>query len=67
LSEKYFPIINWLRDYRRENLRGDMAAGLTVAVMLVPQAMAYAMLAGLPPVVGLYASTLLGCMLQRFQ
>ena len=55
---KYFPIINWLRDYRRENLRGDMAAGLTVAVMLVPQAMAYAMLAGLPPVVGLYASTL---------
>ena len=35
-----------------------MAAGLTVAVMLVPQAMAYAMLAGLPPVVGLYASTL---------
>lgn len=35
-----------------------MSAGLTVAVMLVPQAMAYAMLAGLPPVVGLYASTL---------
>jgi len=58
LSEKYFPIINWLKDYRRENLRGDMSAGLTVAVMLVPQAMAYAMLAGLPPVVGLYASTL---------
>ena len=58
MSEKYFPIINWLKDYRRENLRGDMSAGLTVAVMLVPQAMAYAMLAGLPPVVGLYASTL---------
>jgi SulP family sulfate permease len=58
LVEKYFPIINWLRDYRKANLRGDLAAGLTVAVMLVPQAMAYAMLAGLPPVIGLYASTL---------
>ena len=56
--EKYFPIIKWLRDYHKANLRGDLAAGLTVAVMLVPQAMAYAVLAGLPPVVGLYASTL---------
>lgn len=55
---KYFPIISWLRDYSKVNLRGDITAGLTVAVMLVPQAMAYAMLAGLPPVVGLYASTL---------
>lgn len=55
---KYFPVIDWLRDYRKANLRGDLAAGLTVAVMLVPQAMAYAMLAGLPPVIGLYASTL---------
>jgi sulfate permease, SulP family len=42
---------------RREDLSGDLSAGLTVAVMLVPQGMAYAMLAGLPPVVGLYAST----------
>ncbi|HOM59342.1 MAG TPA: SulP family inorganic anion transporter, partial [Kiritimatiellia bacterium] len=38
-------------------MRKDCIAGLVVAVMLVPQAMAYAMLAGLPPVVGLYAST----------
>ena len=56
--EKAFPIIGWLRGYQRASLRGDVAAGLTVAVMLVPQAMAYAMLAGLSPVVGLYASTL---------
>ncbi|MFC1780835.1 SulP family inorganic anion transporter [Planctomycetota bacterium] len=54
----YFPILAWLRYYDKMNLRGDLTAGLTVAVMLVPQAMAYAMLAGLPPVVGLYASTL---------
>jgi len=58
MLEKFIPIINWLGDYHKVNLRGDLAAGLTVAVMLVPQAMAYAMLAGLPPVVGLYASTL---------
>ena len=44
--------------YGGSNVRADAAAGLTVAVMLVPQAMAYAMLAGLPPVVGLYAATL---------
>jgi SulP family sulfate permease len=58
MLKKYFPIFTWLLNYQKVNLRGDLAAGLTVAVMLVPQAMAYAMLAGLPPVVGLYASTL---------
>jgi sulfate permease, SulP family len=55
--ENWVPAWGWLRRYRRDDLRGDASAGLTVAVMLVPQAMAYAMLAGLPPVVGLYAST----------
>jgi sulfate permease, SulP family len=55
--EEWIPAWGWLRHYRRADLRGDLTAGLTVAVMLVPQGMAYAMLAGLPPVVGLYAST----------
>lgn len=50
------PLVARLRRYRREALGGDVAAGLTTAVLLIPQAMAYAMLAGLPPVVGLYAS-----------
>ena len=49
-------IPSWLREYDRQDLRPDLTAGLTVAVMLVPQGMAYAMLAGLPPIVGLYAS-----------
>lgn len=49
---------HWLADYRSTNLRYDLAAGLTVAVLLVPQSMAYALLGGLPPVVGLYASFL---------
>lgn len=50
--------MGWLGSYRREDLPGDLTAGLTTAVMLVPQGMAYAMLAGLPPVAGLYASTI---------
>ncbi|NND64525.1 MAG: sulfate permease [Gammaproteobacteria bacterium] len=54
--EKIFPIVKWLRSYERHKFFGDSLAGLIVAIMLVPQAMAYALLAGLPPQVGLYAS-----------
>jgi len=53
---RLLPLLGWLRTYDRATLRHDMIAGLTVAVMLVPQSMAYAALAGLPPVAGLYAS-----------
>ena len=48
----------WLRQYHRADLPGDITAGIVVAIMLVPQGMAYALLAGLPPQLGLYASTL---------
>lgn len=51
------PILSWGPRYERRNFRSDLAAGLTVGAMLVPQAMAYALLAGLPPEVGLYAAT----------
>ena len=54
---KWVPALGWMRGYdARRDLAGDVSAGLTVAVMLIPQGMAYAMLAGLPPVIGLYAS-----------
>ncbi|MGD8860205.1 MAG: solute carrier family 26 protein [Myxococcales bacterium] len=53
---RLFPILEWSRSYRREDLRSDVVAGITTAVMLIPQGMGYAMLAGLPPIVGLYAS-----------
>ena len=49
------PGLSTLRGYRRSWLRGDVVAGITVAAYAVPQVMAYAELAGLPPVVGLYA------------
>jgi SulP family sulfate permease len=45
-----------LKHYRRDQLAGDVSAGLIVAVMMIPQGLAYALVAGLPPVVGLYAS-----------
>jgi len=56
--QKIVPAFEWLRNYKKNDIRGDLSAGAIVAVMLVPQGMAYAMLAGLPPVMGLYASTL---------
>ncbi|MDX1740228.1 MAG: solute carrier family 26 protein [Rhodothermales bacterium] len=51
-----FHIATWLPGYSRQDLRGDIVAGLTVGVMLIPQGMAYAVLAGVPPIYGLYAS-----------
>ncbi len=54
--EKRLPIIAWVRNYKKADLRGDLSAGITTAVMIVPQGMAYAMLAGLPPIMGLYAA-----------
>lgn len=51
-----FPILDWGLNYRQEYLAGDITAGIIVSSVLVPQAMAYALLAGLPPQVGLYAS-----------
>ena len=53
---RYLPFLDWLPHYRRQDLVGDLMAGVIVAIVLVPQGMAYAMLAGLPPQVGLYAS-----------
>lgn len=57
--KQYLPSLAWIPAYRAsENLRGDVSAGLTVGVMLIPQGMAYALIAGLPPIYGLYAALL---------
>ncbi|MGQ9647596.1 MAG: SulP family inorganic anion transporter [Thermodesulfobacteriota bacterium] len=57
MIKKITPVTQWIHRYRSGDLTGDVSAGLIVSVMLIPQGMAYAMLAGLPPVMGLYAST----------
>ncbi len=58
LAERYFPIFSWLKTYNKEDFHGDAIAGVITAILLIPQAIAYAMLAGLPPQLGLYASIL---------
>ena len=55
---RYLPILGWARSYDRRVLTSDLVAAIIVTIMLIPQSLAYALLAGLPPVVGLYASIL---------
>ena len=54
--KEYFPILKWGPRLSKKGIKNDFIAGITVGIMLVPQGMAYAMLAGLPPVFGLYAA-----------
>lgn len=55
-AARYLPILGWARGYDRTILVSDLVAAAIVTVMLIPQSLAYAMLAGLPPEIGLYAS-----------
>jgi sulfate permease, SulP family len=62
---EFVPFVSWIRQYRRAYLKADLLAGLTVAVVAVPQSMAYALIAGLPVHYGLYASiapTVVSCL-----
>ncbi|MCI5111187.1 MAG: sulfate permease [Marivita sp.] len=52
----YFPILDWGRSYDRNAFSNDMIAAVIVTIMLIPQSLAYALLAGLPPEAGIYAS-----------
>lgn len=56
--KRFLPFLDWVPNYNKSWIKGDISAGLTVGVMLIPQGMAYAMIAGLPPIYGLYASTI---------
>ena len=55
---RYIPILAWTRDYHRGVFASDTLAAVVVTIMLIPQSLAYALLAGLPPEMGLYASIL---------
>lgn len=56
MLKKHIPILSWLKEYKKSYILGDLSSGITVGIMLIPQGMAYAMIAGLPPVFGLYAA-----------
>ncbi|WP_425046355.1 SulP family inorganic anion transporter [Primorskyibacter sp. S87] len=58
VAKRYMPILSWGRHYGRTELSGDITAAVIVTIMLIPQSLAYALLAGLPAEVGLYASIL---------
>ncbi|MAO96441.1 MAG: sodium-independent anion transporter [Citromicrobium sp.] len=58
LLARYLPVLQWGRTYNGSVLTNDLVAAVIVTIMLIPQSLAYALLAGLPPVVGLYASIL---------
>lgn len=58
MLRRYVPILDWGRHYDRDRFGRDMGAAVIVTIMLIPQSLAYALLAGLPPEVGLYASIL---------
>ncbi|MBN2758901.1 MAG: sulfate permease [Rhodobacteraceae bacterium] len=58
MLKRYLPILTWLPGYSRDDLTNDAIAAAVVTIMLIPQGMAYAMLAGLPPQAGLYGAIL---------
>ena len=56
VKKRHIAITTWLPNYPKVFLKDDITAGLTVGIMLIPQGMAYAMIAGLPAIYGLYAA-----------
>ena len=54
--KKIIPILEWLPNYEKSFLKGDLIAGITVGIILIPQGIAYALIAGLPPIYGLYCA-----------
>ncbi|QXP66478.1 SulP family inorganic anion transporter [Polaribacter sp. AHE13PA] len=54
--KKIIPILEWLPNYNTSLFKGDLLAGITVGIILIPQGIAYALIAGLPPIYGLYCA-----------
>jgi MFS superfamily sulfate permease-like transporter len=60
-AASYFPILQWGRTYDRQALTGDLLAAVIVTIMLIPQSLAYALLAGLPPEAGFMPRSCRSC------
>ena len=56
ILKNFIPILKWLLKYKKKNFYFDFVAGINVGILLIPQGMAYALIAGLPPIYGLYAA-----------
>ncbi|NVJ88259.1 MAG: solute carrier family 26 protein [Flavobacteriaceae bacterium] len=54
--KKVLPILEWLPNYNKSLFKGDLIAGITVSIVMIPQGIAYALIAGLPPIYGLYCA-----------
>ena len=65
-KSRFTPFLDWIFELKNPQvLKADILAGITVALVLIPQSMAYAQLAGLPPQMGLYAAFLVCRLLRR--
>ncbi|MFT4601583.1 MAG: SulP family sulfate permease [Arenicella sp.] len=58
LLKRFIPILEWLPNYKAATFKKDLPAGITIGIIMIPQGLAYAMIAGLPPIYGLYAALL---------
>ena len=56
MKERIFPFLSWFKDVNGGTMRADLGAGLTGAIMVLPQGVAFAMIAGMPPIYGLYSA-----------
>lgn len=56
ILQRLFPFLSWIKDYSGADFKADILTGITLGIILIPQGMAYAMIAGMPPVYGLYSA-----------
>ena len=66
MKERIFPFLGWFKDVNSDTVRADLGAGLTGAIMVLPQGVAFAMIAGMPPIYGLYSAMIIPIVVALF-